>query len=150
MDNNEKDITIDDIFKIAEAMIKKMHEYGSQKGLEEKVAKAMVNATDPDSKFKADIAIQLSSIISMMEMLLTYVNKPIKAEGILQRKMDGSILLNNSIVVPNGSLVEYWKDDKWNLGKLIQDPTTKQSKIVIVANNKVAIDKIEQVKSRIR
>ena len=53
---NEKEMTIDDVFKMAEALSKKMHDFGTQKGMEEKLAKAILNATDPDSRFKADIA----------------------------------------------------------------------------------------------
>ena len=58
---NEKEMTIDDVFKMAEALSKKMHDFGTQKGMEKKLAKAILNATDPDSRFKADIAVRIGT-----------------------------------------------------------------------------------------
>ncbi len=145
----DKEYTVDDIFNMAEALSKKLHEMGSQKGLEEKVARAMMNATDPDSRFKADIAVKLSTFMSMMDMLITYINKQVRLEGIMQRKLDGSVMLGDA-PVPAGSLVEYWKDDKWNIGKLVQDPVTKQMHVTDILSQKVVIDKIEQIKARVR
>ncbi len=146
---SKTDPTIDEIFKVAEALSRKMHEFNTEKGFDEKVAKAMLNATDPDSKFKADMAIKLSTVMNLMDMFVTYMNKPVRLDGVLQRKMDGSVMLED-IPVPAGSLVEYWKNEKWNLGKLMQDPKTKQPCIVDVINSKVMMDKIEQVRGRIR
>ena len=51
-----KEPNIDDFFRHSEALIKKMHEYMAGKSFDEKFATAMLNATDADSKFKADIA----------------------------------------------------------------------------------------------
>jgi hypothetical protein len=145
----EKELTIDDFFKFAESMSKKINEFGTQKGIEEKFAKAMINATDPDSRFKADIAMKLSTAMGMIDMLVTYVNKPVRVEGLLQRKLDGSVMLD-STPIPAGSLVEFWKHDKWNIGRVVQDPKTKQNQIIDPVSNKVVIDKIEQIKARIR
>ncbi len=145
----DKEFTIDDLFRFAEGMSKKMHELGSQKGLEEKVAQAMLNATDADSKFKADIAMKLSSAISVMNMLVSYINKPIKKEGTMQRKLDGYVMIDE-FPVPEGALVEVWQDEGWQLGKLLQDPKTRQSKIIDPVGNKVLVEKIEQIRARIR
>ncbi|MBO5623153.1 MAG: hypothetical protein J5959_16165, partial [Butyrivibrio sp.] len=132
-----------------EALIKKMHEYMAGKSFDEKFATAMLNATDADSKFKADVAVKLSNVLNMMEMFIAYVNKPVKKEGILQRKLDGTVMLEDT-PVPVGSLVEYWKDEKWNLGKIAQNPQTKQLSIIDVVSNKTMIDRIEQIKARVR
>ncbi len=145
----DKEFTIDDLFKLAEGMTKKMHELGSQKGMEEKVAQAMLNATDPDSRFKADIAMKLSSAISIMNMLVSYINKPVRKEGTMQHKLDGYVMIDE-FPVAEGALVEIWQDEGWRLGKLLQDPKTKQSKIIDPVGNKVLVEKIEQIRARIR
>ena len=126
-----------------------MHEYMAGKSFDEKFATAMLNATDADSKFKADIAVKLSTVLNMMEMFVEYVNKPVKKEGILQRKLDGTVMLEDT-PVPVGSLVEFWKDEKWNVGKIAQNPQTKQLSIIDVVSNKTMVDKIEQIKARVR
>lgn len=144
-----KDPTLDEMFKATAAFSKKMHEFMTDKGFDEKFAKAMLSATDPDSKFKADIAVKISTTLNMIDMFVEYINRPIKKEGLLQRKMDGTVMLDE-IPVAEGSLVEFWKDDKWNLGKVSQNIQTKQFFITDVVSNKTIIDKIEQVKARIR
>ncbi len=145
----QKEMTMDDLFKIAENLSKKLHEFSSQKGFEEKVAAAMMEAKDPDSMFKADIAVKLSTVLNLMDMFITYMNKPVKKEGILQRKLDGSVMLDD-YPVPSGSLVEYWMNDKWNIGKIQQNSQTKQSQIIDTISGKVHVDKIEQLEARIR
>ena len=144
-----KEPNIDDFFRHAEALIKKMHEYMAGKSFDEKFATAMLNATDADSKFKADVAVKLSTVLNMMEMFVEYINKPVKKEGILQRKLDGTVMLEDT-PVPVGSLVEFWKDEKWNVGKIAQNPQTKQLSIIDVVSNKTMVDKIEQIKARVR
>ncbi|MBO6240615.1 MAG: hypothetical protein J6O61_07270 [Butyrivibrio sp.] len=144
-----KEPNIDDFFRHTEAISKKMHEYMAGKSFDEKFATAMLNATDADSKFKADVAMKLSTVLNMIEMLVEYVNKPVKKEGILQRKLDGTVMLEDTHV-PVGSLVEYWKDEKWNVGKIAQNPQTKQLSIIDVVSNKTMVDKIEQIKARVR
>lgn len=144
-----KEPNIDDFFRHSETLIKKMHEYMAGKSFDEKFATAMLNATDADSKFKADIAVKLSTVLNMMEMFVEYVNKPVKKEGILQRKLDGTVMLEDT-PVPVGSLVEFWKDEKWNVGKIAQNPQTKQLSIIDVVSNKTMVDKIEQIKARVR
>ena len=54
------------------------------------------------------------------------------------------------VTVPVGSLVEFWKDEKWNMGKIAQNPQTKQLSIIDVVSNKTMVDKIEQIKARVR
>lgn len=144
-----KEPNIDDFFRHAKALIKKMHEYMAGKSFDEKFATAMLNATDADSKFKADVAVKLSTVLNMMEMFVEYINKPVKKEGILQRKLDGTVMLEDT-PVPVGSLVEFWKDEKWNVGKIAQNPQTKQLSIIDVVSNKTMVDKIEQIKARVR
>ena len=144
-----KEPNIDDFFRHAEALIKKMHEYMAGKSFDEKFATAMLNATDADSKFKADVAVKLSTVLNMMEIFVEYVNKPVKKEGILQRKLDGTVMLEDT-PVPVGSLIEFWKDEKWNVGKIAQNPQTKQLSIIDVVSNKTMIDRIEQIKARVR
>lgn len=141
--------TIDEMFKATEAFSKKMHEFLDGKNFDEKFAHAMLNATDPDSRFKADIAMKLSSTLNLIDMFLGYINKPIKKEGILQRKLDGTAMLDN-VPVPVGGIVEFWKDDKWNLGMLSQNPQTKQLYITDVVSNKTLLEKLDQIKARIR
>ena len=52
--------------------------------------------------------------------------------------------------VPVGALVEFWNNDKWNIGKISQNSQTKQTAIVDVMSGKNVVDKIEQIKARIR
>lgn len=147
MENKEPNI--DDFFRHTEAFSKKIHEYMAGKKFDERFATAMLNASDPDSIFKADIAMKLSTVLNMVEMLVEYINRPIKKEGILQRKLDGSVMLDDT-PVPVGALVEYWANEKWSLGKLTQNPQTKHPYIIDVVSSKTMIDKIEQLKARMR
>ena len=68
-------------------------------------------------------------------MFVTYINKPVRVEGMLQRKLDGSVMLDDT-PVPVGALVEFWNNDKWNIGKISQNPQTKQTAIVDVMSGK--------------
>ena len=140
---------IDDMFKRSQEITRKMKEYMGGRNFDEKFASAMLNATDPDSQFKADMAVKISYVLNIMDMLVNYVNKPVLKEGLLQRKLDGNVMLDD-MPIPNGALVEYWKDNKWNLGKIAQDGHTMQPQIVDPVSKKVSIDKIEQLKARTR
>ena len=141
--------TIDDLFIRCAQFTEKMKEYMGGKNFSEKFATAMLNATDPDAQFKADVAVKISYVMNIMEMLVNYVNKPITKEGMLQRKLDGNVMLDDK-PIPEGALVEYWKDNKWNLGKIVQDKQTKQPQIIDPVSKKVSIAKIEQLKARTR
>ena len=144
-----KETSIDEMFKKANLLSQKMHEYMGSHGFDEKFATAMINATDPDSKFKADMAVKISTVMNLLDMFLQYINKPVKKEGMLQRKLDGTVMLEER-PVPIGSLIEFWKDDQWNLGKILQNPQTKQFTITDTMSGKILIDKIEQIKARVR
>lgn len=144
-----KETSIDEMFKKANLLSQKMHEYMGSHGFDEKFATAMINATDPDSKFKADMAVKISTVMNLLDMFLQYINKPVKKEGMLQRKLDGTVMLEE-LPVPIGSLIEFWKDDQWNLGKISQNPQTKQFTITDTMSGKILIDKIEQIKARVR
>ena len=144
-----KEPNIDELFRKIYALSEKMHEYMQSHGFDEKFATAMINATDPDSKFKADMAIKISTVMNLLDMFVKYINMPVKKEGMLQRKLDGTAMLDD-MPVPVGSLLEFWKDDKWNLGKLSQNNQTKQLTITDPMSGKVMIDKIEQIKARAR
>lgn len=39
---------------------------------------------------------KLSTVLNMMGMFVEYVNKPVKKEGILQRKLDGTVMLEDT------------------------------------------------------
>ncbi|MBO5620523.1 MAG: hypothetical protein J5959_02715 [Butyrivibrio sp.] len=64
MSSNEP--TIDELFKFAEALSKKMKDFTNEKKLDEKLAKAMLNADDPDSIFKADIAVKIGTVMDLL------------------------------------------------------------------------------------
>ena len=69
-----KETSIDEMFKKANLLSQKMHEYMGSHGFDEKFATAMINATDPDSKFKADMAVKISTVMNLLDMFLQYLH----------------------------------------------------------------------------
>lgn len=80
--------------------------------------------------------------------IIQYLNKPIKIKGILQRKLDGTVLLND-VSLTEGTLIEYMSSNQWNIGILKRDPSTKQY-VIYDENGKIAISKIHQIEARMR
>ena len=135
--------TLDDFIHQANEIVDKLDGILSKSGSEEKLAKLIVEAYDPDSRFKAKIITQMMGIVEKL-------NQPVKMEGVLQRKLDGTVHLNDTVLA-NRSIVEFVQNSEWNIGVLIQDPKTKQYQIHDMVNtDKVLVEKIEQVQARVR
>ncbi|MCR5748095.1 MAG: hypothetical protein K6G03_10340 [Lachnospiraceae bacterium] len=47
--------------------------------------------------------------------MLKYLNTPVKMEGVLQRKLDGTV---NELPLKDGSILEYMVGKQWNIGFL--------------------------------
>jgi len=142
--------TLDDFIHQANEIVDKLDGILSKSGSEEKLAKLIVEANDPDSRFKAKIITQMMGIVEKLKLVGRYLNQPVKMEGVLQRKLDGTVHLNDTVLA-NRSIVEFVQNSEWNIGVLIQDPKTKQYQIHDMVNtDKVLVEKIEQVQARVR
>ncbi len=89
-------------------------------------------------------------IMEKLKLAGKYLNQPVKMEGILQRKLDGTVRLGDT-VIPGRTIIEFVQNGDWNIGILIQDPQTKQYRIHdMVSGDKVLVEKIEQLQARVR
>ena len=57
-------------------------------------AEAVLNANDPDSRFKAEMAVRIMDMTETLNMTISYINKPVSHEGILNENADGNITLD--------------------------------------------------------
>ena len=141
---------LDDFIRQANELVEKLDGIISKSGREEKLAKLIVEADDPDSRFKAKIITQMIGIVEKLKLAGKYLNQPVKMEGILQRKLDGTVRLGDT-VIPGRTIIEFVQNGDWNIGILIQDPQTKQYRIHdMVSGDKVLVEKIEQLQARVR
>ncbi len=141
---------LDDFIRQANELVEKLDGIISKSGREEKLAKLIVEADDPDSRFKAKIITQMIGIVEKLKLAGKYLNQPVKMEGILQRKLDGTVRLGDT-VIPGRTIIEFVQNGDGNIGILIQDPQTKQYRIHdMVSGDKVRVEKIEQLQARVR
>ena len=141
---------LDDFIRQANELVEKLDGIISKSGREEKLAKLIVEADDPDSRFKAKIIMLMTGIVEKLKLAGKYLNQPVKMEGILQRKLDGTVRLGDT-AIPSRTIVEFVQNGDWNIGILIQDPQTKQYRIHdMVSGDKVLVEKIEQLQARVR
>ena len=141
---------LDDFIRQANELVEKLDGIISKSGREEKLAKLIVEADDPDSRFKAKIITQMIGIVEKLKLAGKYLNQPVKMEGILQRKLDGTVRLGDT-VIPGRTIIEFVQNGDWNIGILIQDPQTKQYRIHdMVSGDRVLVEKIEQLPARVR
>lgn len=116
--------------------------------MDENLAFLLNKADSPDERLKANQTIRIMTDMEKIGNIVQYLNKPVKIEGILQRKLDGTVRLNE-IPLNDGSMIEYLYGNQWNIGILKRDPSTRQYGIYD-ENGKIVISKIEQIETRIR
>ncbi len=142
--------TIDELIDYAYNLSMKMEEIAVQKNADEKLVKILMSASDADSRFKAKILIQMMDVVDRMKKIGKYLHDPVKLQGPLQQKLDGSVMLNDT-PIPEGTLIEYMVDGEWDIGRLSVNNQTKQSRITQMDDfTKVRIERIEQLPVRIR
>lgn len=116
--------------------------------MDENLAFLLNKADSPDERLKANQTIRIMTDMEKIGNIIQYLNKPIKIKGILQRKLDGTVLLND-VSLTEGTLIEYMSSNQWNIGILKRDPSTKQY-VIYDENGKIAISKIHQIEARMR
>ena len=146
---DEKNYTIDEVLKNSERVSNTIQKYFRENGFDEITAKALLSVDDPDSRFKADMAVRIQTLADNLNMTINYINKPVKHEGILHEASDGKMMLDE-IPVLEGSIIEFWKDDKWNIGRLVKDWETHQFKFVEISGDDTIDNNIHHLRARIR
>ena len=116
--------------------------------MDENLAFLLNKADSPDERLKATQTIRIMTDMEKIGNIVQYLNKPVKIEGILQRKLDGTVLLND-VSLTEGTLIEYMSSNQWNIGILKRDPSTKQY-VIYDENGKIVISKIHQIEARMR
>lgn len=116
--------------------------------MDENLAFLLNKADSPDERLKANQTIRIMIDMEKIGNIVQYLNKPIKIKGILQRKLDGTVLLND-VSLTEGTLIEYMSSNQWNIGILKRDPSTRQYGIYD-ENGKIVISKIHQIEARMR
>ena len=116
--------------------------------MDENLAFLLNKADSPDERLKATQTIRIMTDMEKISNIIQYLNKPIKIKGILQGKLDGTVLLND-VSLTEGTLIEYMSSNQWNIGILKRDPSTKQY-VIYNENGKIVISKIHQIEARMR
>ncbi len=140
--------TADDLIALAHKLLSAFKEKRMELNFDEVLGRILASADDPDGRFKCDELVRIITSIERGEEKINYLYRPVKFEGMLQRKLDGKVYLND-IVIPEGSTVEYMQDGNWHLGYLRKNPKTIGMSIY-GHDGDVAVETINQVNARIR
>ena len=142
--------TIDELLEVINNLSSKFEKMIKETDGERKLADILMTANDPDSRFKAKMLMMIITEMERVKLVQDYITKPVKIEGIMQQKTDGKVYIDDDPVL-EGEIIEYMENEEWNAGRLVYDHNTKIAKIVDVINiEKTRIDKIQQIKARIR
>ncbi|MBR6160189.1 MAG: hypothetical protein IKQ40_07790 [Lachnospiraceae bacterium] len=142
--------TIDELLKVINDLSSKFEKMIKETNGERKLADILMTANDPDSRFKAKTLMMIITEMERVKMLQDYITKPVKIEGIMQQKPDGMLYIDDDPVL-DGMIIEYMTDSEWEAGRMVYDNNTRRAKIVDVINvDKIKVDKIHQIKARIR
>ncbi len=142
--------TIDELLKVINDLSSKFEKMIKETDGERKLADILMTANDPDSRFKAKTLMMIITEMERVKMLQDYITKPVKIEGIMQQKTDGKVYIDDDPVL-DGMIIEYMTDSEWEAGRMVYDNNTRRAKIVDVINvDKTKVDKIHQIKARIR
>ncbi len=142
--------TIDELLKVINDLSSKFEKMIKDTDGERKLADILMSANDPDSRFKARSLMMIITEMERVKMLQDYIAKPVKIEGFMQQKTDGKVYIDDDPVL-EGAIIEYMIDSEWEAGRMVYDNNTKRARIVDVINvDKTKVDKIQQIKARIR
>jgi hypothetical protein len=116
--------------------------------LDSNLGEIMMKADNPDAKLKVNEIIRVISLFDQIKSSIVYLNQPIKMEGVLQWKLDGTVKLNE-IAVPENTKLEYLAAEQWNIGYLKRNKETNGF-VIVDDRGKIVVSKIEQIPARIR
>ncbi len=141
---------IDELLKVINDLSSKFEKMIKDTDGQRKLADILMSANDPDSRFKARLLMMIITEMERVKMLQDYITKPVKIEGFMQQKTDGKVYIDDDPVL-EGAIIEYMIDSEWEAGRMVYDNKTKRAKIVDVINvDKTKVDKIQQIKARVR
>ena len=140
--------TADDLIDLAHKLLDAFKEKRKELNFDEVLGRILANATEPDDRFKCDELVRIISNIERGEEKINYLYRLVKFEGMLQRKLDGKVYLND-IAIPEGTTVEFMQNDSWAIGYLRKNPKTIGMSI-FDRNGNMVIETINQVKARVR
>ena len=142
--------TIDELLEVINSLSSKFEKMIKETDGERKLADILMSADDADSRFKARMLMMIITEMERVKLVQDYITKPVKIEGILQQKTDGKVYIEDAPVL-EGEIIEYMIDSEWEAGRLVYDNNTKLAKIVDSINvEKTKVDKIDQIKARVR
>ncbi len=142
--------SIDELLNVINDLSSKFEKMIKETDGERKLADILMSADDSDSRFKARTLMLIITEMERVKMLQDYITKPVKIEGIMQQKTDGKVYIDDDPIL-EGAIIEYMTDSEWEAGRIVYDNNTKRARIVDVINvEKTKVDKIDQIKARIR
>ena len=142
--------TIDELLEVINNLSSKFEKMIKETDGERKLADILMTANDPDSRFKAKMLMMIITEMERVKLVQDYITKPVKVEGIMQQNTDGKVYIDD-VPVLEGEIIEYMIDSEWEAGRLVYDSSTKLAKVVDVINvEKTKVDKIQQIKARVR
>ena len=142
--------SIDELLNVINDLSSKFEKMIKETDGERKLADILMSADDSDSRFKARTLMLIITEMERVKMLQDYITKPVKIEGIMQQKTDGKVYIDDDPIL-EGAIIEYMTDSEWEAGRIVYDNDTKRARIVDVINvEKTKVDKIDQIKARIR
>lgn len=135
---------IDMVYKLLYAIKEKTSQYN----YDELAGEILARATEPDEKFKRDELVRIFTQVERSKEMITYLHCPVKDEGMLQRKHDGNVYLNDTII-PEGSKIEYMLNGDWAIGVIKKNPKALGINIAN-SNGEIVVETINQVTARVR
>lgn len=147
----QKDITtVDELIKLLNQLSEKMEEYSGGHDNGERLADLLMNAEDPDSRFKARVLLQIINIMDNFKVLIRYLAEPVKLQGKMLEKLDGNIIIKDT-VIPEGTYIEFWRNGEWEFGRTTRNDKTGRMEITKYDDyNAVLCPKPDQIIGRIR
>ena len=148
MESNNGLKTIEDLIQMMNMIFSEIKKQIEDKGLGTRAGELLASAENPDGLFKAKLLMNYMEQMNRISVGIAYLNRPVKKEGVMQQKLDGTVMMGDE-VIPGGTRLEYFVDNEWNYGILHQDAKTKRYSI-LDWNGEMKVERIEQIKGRIR
>lgn len=135
--------------KLLQALVHNMHtamntieDYASKKGVLEKYMNSgKIDPTDPDQYFYIRHISSLGEFLTRIKMYVTYIDAPIKKEGVLRLANDGRIIFGDEIFEP-GHIIEYYMNEQWEIGILQKSKNDYYIIDAMLTERQVQIDEL--------
>ena len=139
---------VDELLNMIYDFLCALRKHKTEYNYDEMAGKILARATGADERFKRDELVRIFTQVERGKAMIEYLHCPVKFEGILQRKLDGKVYLNDR-VIDEGTKIEYMQDGEWAIGVLKQNPDVIGMSIANSMGD-VVIETVDQIIARIR